>query len=133
MEGVFQEHCQTYQEYVNISSIIKDNNIRKRAKNCQPKPGKDKIGRFAFYDLRQKKHPRGCEGVFCGLGGFRQWCVALLSILFLEYLVAVSAGALPTDVDEAGFEAPRLHVENELVVVAVGHDDAGKFHVVGTL
>ena len=38
---LFQEHCQTYQEYVNISSIANDNNIRKRAKNCQPKSGKD--------------------------------------------------------------------------------------------
>ena len=30
---LFQEHCQTYQEYVNISSIATDNHIRKRAKN----------------------------------------------------------------------------------------------------
>jgi len=37
----FQKRCQTYQEYVNLSSITSDNTIRKRAKKCQPKSGKD--------------------------------------------------------------------------------------------
>ena len=54
-----------------------------------------------------------------------------LAVHFLEDLAAIEAGAFPADVEEAGGGIPWRTVEDELVEVAVGYDDAGEFHVVG--
>jgi len=54
-----------------------------------------------------------------------------LAVHFLEDLAAIEAGAFPADVEEAGGGIPWRTVEDELVEVAVGYDDAGEFKVVG--
>lgn len=57
----FQEHCQIHQEYVNLSSITSDNNIRKRAKKCQPKSGKDIWPWTVNREFRLQRFFKGCH------------------------------------------------------------------------